>query len=72
MNVDSRAVGLYAVAARDVTDFFDMVREEESNEVLKLLYEMLTTPNDNPNHDQELNDLVAPFVKRELEKRNEF
>jgi hypothetical protein len=69
MNVDSRAVGLYAVAARDVIDFMDMVREEESNEVLKILYGMVITPNDSPHHDQELNDLVSPFVKRELERR---
>jgi hypothetical protein len=69
MNIENRAIGLYAVAARDFADFIDMVREEESNEVLKLLYNMLITPNNNPHHDQELNDLISPIVKRELERR---
>lgn len=64
------ALGLYAVAARDVTDFIDMVREEQSIDVLKILNEMLVTSNPNMSKDnKELNALVAPFVQRELEKR---
>ena len=51
-------------------DFIDMVKEEESHEAIKILYDMLTTPNPKiPFHDKELNDLAAPFVKRELDER---
>lgn len=68
---DSRkALGLYAVAARDMCDFIDMVREEKSNEALATLYRMLTYPNPKMSEDdRELNSLAAPFVKSELEKR---
>jgi hypothetical protein len=65
-----KAIGLYAVAARDMCDFIDMVKEEVSNETLATLYRMLTYPNPEMSKDnKELNALAAPFVKSELEKR---
>lgn len=64
---ERRALGLYAVAGRDVSDFLDMLTEPETTiaslEVLKL---MLDTPN--PNSDGELNRLLGPIVTRRLEK----
>lgn len=64
------AIGLYAVLARDVVDFIDMIRKEESLLVLRLLHEMLVTPNPNMSQrDAELNAIGAPFVNRELKRR---
>lgn len=64
---ERRALGLYAVAARDVVDFLDMLTEPETTiaslEVLKLMVE---TPN--PNSDNKLNQLLAPIVMRRLEQ----
>lgn len=67
---ERRAVGLYAVGARDWCDFIDMVKEEKNTETIELLHEMLTTPNpDMKKEDAELNALLAPFVSQELERR---
>lgn len=66
----SRALVLYAVGARDVCDFIDMLNDEGSIEVLALLHNMLTAPNDSENHNRELNAILAPMVERELERRD--
>lgn len=65
------AIGLYAVAARDFTDFFDMLYEPETTiGALEVLHEMLVTPNPKTSRDDaELNALVLPFVTRALERR---
>jgi hypothetical protein len=65
---EQRAIGLYAVLARDASDFIDMLEESETTDLtLQWLHAMLTTPN--PKSDVELNKIGACFTKRELEKR---
>lgn len=67
---ERRAIGLYAVLARDFMDFLEMVSEEESNQTLRVLYLMLTTPNPKQSEsDTKLNALGAGPVERELKKR---
>lgn len=67
---DKHAIGLYAVGARDVSDFIDMIREEDtSTRSLKLLREMLASPG-TANTDVELNKLLLPIVDRELARRS--
>ena len=66
---EQHAVGLYAVAARDVCDFIDML-PEASDETLQVLHEVLTfKPPGLSKKDAKLNDLVAPIVQRQIEKR---
>lgn len=68
--VEKKAIGLYAVIARDPLDFIDMMREEESMEVLELLMKMFTTPN--PEHDADtvdLNKTGADLVRNEIDRR---
>lgn len=70
MNEAVKAVGLYVVASRDIYDFIEMVEEETSDEVLKILYQMLTQPNPNQSKENvELNKIVTPVVERELNRR---
>ena len=70
MNDDERqAVGLYAVLARDWTDFVDMVRETKDG-TLVILHQMLT--HENPKHDTrtvELNSFGARIVAGVIERR---
>jgi hypothetical protein len=71
MNSDQKAVGLYAVLARDACDFIDMVNEEKDTQALQTLYLMLTVPNDK--HDEktnELNKLGSGMLGRILDERN--
>lgn len=64
-----RAIALYAIGARDVCDFIDMLKEEESTDgALKLLRNMLASSG-TANTDVELNQLLLPMVERELERR---
>ena len=67
---EHRAIGLYAVLARDACDFIDMVQEEQRPEVLRILYEMLTTPNpDMSSRDKELNEIGARLIESILRGR---
>lgn len=67
---DRRAVGLYAVLARDYCDFIDMVVEEQNVETLKTLYLMLVTPNPTtPEEGRKLNAYGAEVVSGNLRKR---
>lgn len=69
-NEDERkAIGMYAVLDRCFMDFIEMI-PEESDETLRVLYLMLTTPNEKHSaSDQELNALGAGPVARLLTKR---
>lgn len=66
------AVGLYAVLARDISDFIELVREDENvpeSELLDL-YLMLTL--DNPGHSKDtkqLNKIGSEMVERALKRR---
>jgi hypothetical protein len=69
MGNEHQAVGLYAVLARDATDFIDML-DAAPDDALELLYLMLTVPNDE--HDDatvKLNKLGSGFVERALKGR---
>lgn len=58
------AVALYAVGARDVIDFMDMISECNNKVTIETLYNMLTY--DSPNHDQRqkaLNKVLADLVE---------
>lgn len=68
VGTSSQAVALYAIGARDTMDFIDLVGEEESMEVLLLLHSMLVADNPSPNHDADLNKILAPIVERVLER----
>lgn len=62
-----KAIALYAIGARDVMDFLDMLGDEEPA-TLYCLHKMLTR--DNPKHDtdtRELNTLLASLVKPVLD-----
>jgi hypothetical protein len=63
---EKHAIGLYAVGARDVGDFLDMLASAD-REVLQLLHDMLTFPGTTKT-DTKLNELLAPMVARALEK----
>lgn len=66
---ERRAIGLYAVGARDVSDFVDMLYEEETTiPALEFLRDMLAAPGTDKT-DVELNKLLLPVVERALEKR---
>ena len=61
---ERKAIGLYAVGARDIVDFIDMVNECNNKVTIETLYKMLTY--DNPKHNKstkELNTLLADLVK---------
>jgi hypothetical protein len=60
---DRRAVGLYAVLARDVGDFIEMVSIEYDVEVLVTLFRMLSLPGDPKKTDNELNKIGASIVR---------
>lgn len=63
------AVALYAMLARDVTDFIDELAVMPTS-TLDTLHLMLTTPNDKHDHDtKELNAIGARLVERAIEKR---
>jgi hypothetical protein len=68
---ERRALGLYVVAARDVMDFLDMLREPETTlGSLEFLQAMFATPNPQMSaEDAKLNALLLPFVTSELERR---
>lgn len=66
---EQRSIGLYAVLARDPSDFLDMLREEPI-EVLQTLHEMLTYVGpETPKDDVELNAFGAKFVASILKDR---
>lgn len=68
-----RAVALYAILARDPSDFVDMVAEEESLPVLQVTRLMMITSN--PKHDAEtieLNKLGSEILTCEIESRVEI
>lgn len=66
---ENRAVSLYVIAARDVGDLLDLL-PGENEAVLKILYQMLSTPNEsNTKSDKELNALLAPIVKSAIDAR---
>ena len=70
MQPDQHAVALYAILARDVCDFLDML-PEASDDTLETLHAMLTLPNDE--HDtstRRLNSDGAEFVASAIKKRN--
>jgi len=67
--IDQRAVGLYAVLARDFEDFIDMC-SESTTEVLIMLHKMLTVTNIKHNRDtRELNAIGAELVQGILDSR---
>jgi hypothetical protein len=67
---EGRAIGLYAVAARDFSDFIDMLREEKTTgEALWLLREMCATPGGPETRDVELDALMLPIIEREIARR---
>lgn len=81
---ERHAVGLYAVAARDISDFIDMIQEERtSTGALRILHEMLTyrdpsvkveedmgqCPDRETVRNRELNEMCAPLVEQELKRR---
>jgi hypothetical protein len=66
---ERQAVGLYAILARDACDFIDMVQEAPT-EALRVLLEMLATPN--PKHDDDtrrLNAFGVAVTERHLARR---
>lgn len=66
---EERAVTLYAVASRDVTDFIDMLTEPDTDDAsLGILWAMLNAP-PRPSTDIELNKLCVGPVVREIERR---
>lgn len=65
---DRRAIALYAVLARDFTDFIDML-EEEDPQCIQILYKMLTCKQPNKDTDHELNSIGASVVEGHAEKR---
>lgn len=66
---ERRAIVLYAVGARDISDFLDMIVEEETTlPALEFLRDMLAAPGTDKT-DVELNKLLLPIVERALEKR---
>lgn len=57
------AIALYAIAARDVVDFIDMVNDSKTTiETLRLLEAML-------DHPGELNEFIRPVVTRQIKER---
>jgi hypothetical protein len=67
---ERRAIGLYAVLARDVSDFIDMVNEANDVESLQVLHELLTLKRASVSpRDSELNDVGAGIVSRNLKSR---
>lgn len=66
---DAKAIGLYAVGARDFSDFIDMVQEPETTDAtLATLRDMLSLRG-RPNTDDELNAMLLPIVEREITRR---
>lgn len=66
------ALGLYAVASRDFTDFVDMLNESKTTVgALKVLHEMCATPGGPEGRDCELDALMVPFIERALKRRGE-
>ena len=62
-----RALSLYVMGSLDFMDFLDEVNEETDLASLTCLYKLPTMPSDALNHDQELNDLMTPSVKKRIE-----
>ena len=65
--LQAKAVGLYAVLDRDISDFVEMITEAH-HVTLDMLYKMLTLENDeHDQHTKEINkigaDLVAGVIK---------
>lgn len=69
MDNETRAMGLYTLAACGPRELFKLL-PDEPYEVLDLLYAMLTAENpDMCEEDRELNAQVAPFVKVHLDRK---
>ncbi len=67
---EGKAIGLYAVLARDAMDFAEMVGEA-TDETLRVLGEMLRLVNPEHDHDtRALNRLGLGIVVRELRERS--
>lgn len=66
---EQEAVGIYAVMGREPTDAIEMINECIDLEVLNLLYKMLVEYGSSQT-DRHLNALIAPSVKRRLDKLN--
>lgn len=65
---ETSALAMYAVAARDVSDFAEMLAEA-TRPAVEILYLMVTTPNDNQTEDnKELNSMIAARVARQVEE----
>lgn len=64
---DRAAVALYAIGAREFTDFLDML-PEATLATLELLQKMLSLRG-RPNTDDALNKLMLGPVEREIERR---
>lgn len=63
------AVALYAIAARDVVDFIELVNDERTSlDTLELLRDMLGHAG-GPNTDVELNKILHPVVVKQIEHR---
>ena len=71
-SIDNKAVVLYAVAARDLCDFVDMIRDrtEATDATLGLLRGMLATPG-TERTDRGLNELCLHLVDAEIKRRVE-
>lgn len=66
---ERKALGLYVILDRDFVDFLDML-PEASDETLRWLFLMLTTPYEkHTDHDRQINALGSGPVGRELERR---
>jgi hypothetical protein len=69
IKAERTATGLYVVAARDASDFLEMLGEEQDPEVLGFLYQMFASWNPNMLEDhRKLNATLAPSVGRRLDK----
>lgn len=64
---ERKAIGLYAVLARDPVDFIEMCGEASQN-TLSVLWKMLTIYN--PNSDNELNELGASLIEDMVENKD--
>lgn len=65
-----RALALYVAASHDLSDFVDMLREDEStDQCLRFLVAMLRAPG-GERTDREFNADLLPVVKGELRRRS--
>ena len=67
MDHERKAIGLYAVLARDPVDFIEICGEA-SQSTLSVLWKMLTIYN--PNSDNELNELGASLIKDMVDNKD--